>query len=124
MQAVMRECGKARPTPPLTAAACYTELWAELCTQASEPQPLHWFYKAESSDSLAHLPPSTLSPKFRGADGSYIKKSARLHGPHKDLEGVLSPCRDNFSTRVNSHTGELRGAWRREGAEIPVPENK
>lgn len=53
--------------------------------------------KDSSRDSLAHLSPSVLSTSWtRGSDCSYIKEPACLHGPHKDLKGVLRPCRDDF----------------------------
>lgn len=125
-------CGKGWSTN----AGCNEGVWEEpegqakpsinccgLLHEITQPQPLHWVFKVKRN-SLAHLSPSTLCTGLEGPDCSYIKKSACLHGPHKDLKGVLRSCRDDFPTRVNSHTGELCGAWRSECAEIPVPEQK
>lgn len=103
---------------------CHCLLQGVLCLAPTSLSPscCTEFSRYSSRDSLAHLPPSLLRTWTRGPNCSYIKKPACLHGPHKDLNGVLRPCRDDFPTRVDSHTGELCGAWRREGAEIPVPE--
>lgn len=89
--------GQAEPCHPLLLLLAP---WRSGPGSAPRPEapPLHCFCKAERSDSPAHLPPSTLSPWPRGPARSYIKKPACLHGPHKDLEGVLRPCRDDFST--------------------------
>lgn len=71
--------------------------------------------------SCTCAPPPAPLERSSWDERPYLQQPACLHGPDKDLEGVLGPGTDDLPAGVHRHAGELGGPRGREGAEVPVP---